>query len=164
MGLDGIRAYVVDIAVGPAHSLATPIRVKYMRGEDYAGRLGLGSGTGNIVTPTKVSFFSTSGNTGNADAITVGGSSSYVVRNDGFIYAFGENSYGQLGNGESAYEYDNAADSFKYSPVQVSGKDLTAVPDNLVMVAGNTANIDVTVSDSISITTVQPSRQASTGR
>ena len=77
-----------------------------------------------------------------------GGAASYVLKNDGYLYSFGVNDKGQLGNGESGEsgEFTNVEDSYKYSPVLVSGKQMKITPESFRIAAGGTENVEFTAS------------------
>ncbi len=106
----------IAVSAGTNHSLG--IRADsslWAWGDEFSGRLGNGSTTGNQYSPVKI------GSATDWIAISAGSSASYGIRADGSLWAWGSNVAGQLGIGAGP---DQA------SPVQV-GSDL-----NWVAVAG----------------------------
>ena len=85
------------MAAGASHSLAIGSDGKlYAWGFNGAGQLGTGSGTDS---PTPVGVNLPSGVT--ATAISAGNSHSLASGSNGKLYAWGDNTYGQLGNGSA---------------------------------------------------------------
>jgi alpha-tubulin suppressor-like RCC1 family protein len=100
----------VGVATGRSHSLVVLADGKVKAfGVNFYGQLGNGkSGSGqNQISPVEVSGIT------NAVAVSAGNDHSLVLLNDGSVKAFGDNRFGQLGNGTS--------DSSSNIPVTVSG-------------------------------------------
>ncbi len=89
-----------DIAAGWTHSLAVMENGDvYAFGGNHYGALGIGMGTGMQVfaTPLKIEGL------GPAKAVAAGNSSSFVLLENGDLYAFGYNNRGQLGLGDTEH-------------------------------------------------------------
>lgn len=98
---------VVEISAGYYHSLARKADgTVWAWGLDYAGRLGNGPDGGPGLSPVQVT-----GLTG-AIRISAGGGHSLALRNDGTVWAWGDNGKGQLGD---------ATTITREAPVRVSG-------------------------------------------
>ncbi|MFA4985992.1 MAG: chromosome condensation regulator RCC1 [Candidatus Brocadiia bacterium] len=83
---------------GGAHSMMlSPTGQVYTCGYNGSGQLGIG-GYDNADVPTLVSTLSDKG----VIAIAAGGFHSLALCSDGSVYAWGNNGYGQLGNGNTA--------------------------------------------------------------
>jgi alpha-tubulin suppressor-like RCC1 family protein len=94
-------ANIKAIAAGYAHSLALDNNGKvYATGFGNNGRLGLGSSIGDQYGFAEVPLPAGS----NIIAIAAGGSHSFLLDNNGSIYAAGEGYYGQLGLGSGSDE------------------------------------------------------------
>ena len=88
---------VVDVSAGGNHSLAVGADgFAYAWGSNGAGQLGDGTGTGSRV-PVQVT-----GASGLLTQVSAGGNHSLAVGSDGKTYAWGDNAFGQLGNGTVA--------------------------------------------------------------
>jgi len=94
------------IAAGRAHSLALVGGQVYAWGDNGSGQLGKAANTGRNPTPTLVQ-----GLPGGVDWIAGGRDSSFAIA-DGALYAWGNNTYGQLGVGGT---------SMRTSPTPVAG-------------------------------------------
>ncbi len=107
-------AGVTKVAGGDGYSLALSSGgVVYAAGSNAKGELGLGSGVDLAAT-----FQPIPGVSGIVD-ISAGstlGDYSVVLDHNGHVFAFGDNFYGQMGNGSSSSTY-------QYVPTQVSGLD-----------------------------------------
>lgn len=107
----GMSSDVTAIAAGQFHSLAIQNGGVYAWGDDYFGNLGDGNdnslGPGYSTTPVAAS-----GLTIGVTAIAADGGASFAVQN-GALYAWGSNSYGQLGTSSS--------DFINPTPAPVSG-------------------------------------------
>jgi alpha-tubulin suppressor-like RCC1 family protein len=104
-GLTGIAA----IAAGPLHTVAVKSDGSvWAWGENGWGQLGVGTTSNFYPVPTPVQA---SGITG-ATAVAVGYGYTVALKNDGTVWAWGDNEYGQLGDGTSAE---------RHSAVQASG-------------------------------------------
>ena len=89
--------------------------------------------------------------------IATGGSSSYIVLDDGFVYSFGNNHNGQLGDGyagedranwkpsptDPTKKVSNASDNDESKPVLVTGKNMKVKPESIKMFRGNSQKIEV---------------------
>ncbi|EPR11514.1 S8 family serine peptidase [Ruminiclostridium papyrosolvens] len=103
-GLSGITA----IAAGNSHSLALKNDgTVWAWGENYKGQLGDGRGRDFPQSLTVVQVAGLRGIT----AIAAGGTHSLALKNDGTVWAWGDNYYGQLGIGTT---------ETSYGPMQVS--------------------------------------------
>jgi alpha-tubulin suppressor-like RCC1 family protein len=91
----GLPAGVTAIAVGAAHSLALAGGKVYAWGDDYFGELGDGTAgsPASNPTPTEITLLPPG-----VTAIAAGQNHSLALV-DGKVYAWGDNSTGQLGNG-----------------------------------------------------------------
>ncbi len=87
-------ADVVQVSAGFYHSLARKSDgTVWSWGLDYGGRLGDGPGGDPGLVPVQVSGLA------NAASVSAGGSHSLALRSDGTVWAWGDNTYGQLGDG-----------------------------------------------------------------
>tara|TARA_B100001250_G_scaffold400210_1_gene410496 strand:- start:4287 stop:16886 length:12600 start_codon:yes stop_codon:yes gene_type:complete len=102
-----IPAKVVGISAGSAQVAAlTSDGYVYMWGTGSEGRLGQGSGdVGNKNTPVQVKGVGGSGFLSNIKQISCGGTQTLALANDGTLYAWGSNSEGQLGVGDTTARY-----------------------------------------------------------
>jgi uncharacterized repeat protein (TIGR03803 family) len=108
---------VVSVSAGFYHSMALRFDgLLWTWGRNDYGQLGLGISGGLKTTPNAVN--SLSGIVG----IAAGGFSSFAVRNDGTAWAWGRNSFGNLGDGTTV--------STRTAPVQITALS------NVVAVAG----------------------------
>jgi alpha-tubulin suppressor-like RCC1 family protein len=104
----GLSSPIVAIAGGNHHSLAlTSDGTVWAWGDNASGQLGDGSSGGFSSVPAQVSGLS------GIVAIAAGGDHSLALTADGTVWAWGDNTFGQLGNGSSG--------STSVVPVQVSG-------------------------------------------
>jgi alpha-tubulin suppressor-like RCC1 family protein len=101
-----IPKHAVQVAAGDNYCLALKYDgTVWAWGDNEFGQLGDGSTTTNKNTPVKVSGLS------NISMIAAGKSHSLALKNDGSVWAWGENQNGQLGDGTNTN---------KTTPVQVS--------------------------------------------
>lgn len=110
-GLSGVRA----IAAGDLHALALKSDGSvWAWGFNYYGQVGNGNSGANVLSPVRVSGLSS------AVAISAGpgGFTSYALKADGTVWAWGYDGLGQLGNGRSD---ENA------HPLPVAVSNLTGV-------------------------------------
>ena len=109
-GLSGVTA----ISAGGNHSLALKSDgTVWAWGWNSFGQLGDGTITTNRLTPVQVSGLS------GITAIAAGGEHSLALKQDGTVWAWGNNSFGQLGDGTTLY---------RPTPVQVSNlSGITAI-------------------------------------
>jgi alpha-tubulin suppressor-like RCC1 family protein len=109
--LSGVKA----IAVGDYHSLALKEDgTLWAWGRNAFGQLGDGTSENDRATPVQVS------NLSDVKAMDAGEDHSVALRTDGTVFAWGGNSYGQLGDGTSGTE--------RHTPVQVRGEPPTNAP------------------------------------
>jgi alpha-tubulin suppressor-like RCC1 family protein len=103
---------VQSIAPGVTHVLALKDGKVYAWGSNLYGALGINNRQARLVGyPMSVSDPSDpSGQLSNVIAIGTGWDSSYAIKADGTVWAWGSNSYGQLGDGTTTTQY---------TPVQV---------------------------------------------
>ena len=115
---NGYLTNVIAIAAGSNHSLALKSDgTVWTWGYNNYGQLGdNSSGLGaNKLTPVQVHGFNNSGYLYGVTAIDAGENHSLALKSDGTVWAWGYNTYGQLGNGYSG------AGTNKSTPVQVVG-------------------------------------------
>ena len=95
-------------------------------GSNYYGQLGNGQSGEDVFSSTSVSVAGIT----DAKAVSAGWDYSCALHQDGTISCWGDNTYGQLGNGQSTGDWkDNNADSLV--PVEVIGiADATAIASN----------------------------------
>ncbi|BDR54328.1 hypothetical protein KIMH_04390 [Bombiscardovia apis] len=87
------------ISTGAGHSLAiSSDHHAYSWGNNYYGQLGNGTTT-NRSTPTPVNPASSGNPTNTWTTISAGGNHGLIIGSDHHTYSWGNNSYGQLGNG-----------------------------------------------------------------
>jgi alpha-tubulin suppressor-like RCC1 family protein len=107
VNVSGLTSGVVAIGAGFEHSCAsTGVGAAKCWGENYLGQLGNGNNTRSNV-PVDVS-----GLTSGVVAVAVGGYQTCALTSAGGVKCWGDNGYGQLGNGNN---------SASYVPVNVSG-------------------------------------------
>jgi alpha-tubulin suppressor-like RCC1 family protein len=109
---------VTAIAAGYQNSLAVKSDgTVWSWGDGRYGQLGDGLDHGDILvtTPVRVSGLT------NAVAVSSGWFNAYAVRADGTVWAWGENSRGQLGNGVACPTPDTQGACASNVPVQVTG-------------------------------------------
>lgn len=126
----------IQISAGRNHSCAL-VDGGYVIcwGRNHRGQLGDGALTdqpipGYVVSPSGAGYLDS------IKAISAGKYHTLALHEDGTIWAWGENSYGELGNavsGGSSDAYDPAIDS--RIPVQVLNEIGTAPLDNIIMIA-----------------------------
>ncbi|WP_164009468.1 MopE-related protein [Pyxidicoccus trucidator] len=103
-GLPGVKA----LAAGISHSLALDLTGQvWAWGQNASGQVGLGSVGGTVLTPTKVAGLPL------IQRIAAGGSYSLALDADGKVWAWGQNTSGQVGTG--------AISLTVATPVQVTG-------------------------------------------
>jgi alpha-tubulin suppressor-like RCC1 family protein len=96
-------AQIISLAAGYRHTLARKNDgTVWAWGSNYAGQLGLGD-TANRSTPVQITSLGS-----NVTALTAGGDHSLVLKNDGTVWAWGWNNYGQLGLGDISNHYSPA--------------------------------------------------------
>ena len=107
---------IKDVAAGGRHSLTLKNDGTVLAwGANYFGQLGNGSTGGSSNTPGQVS------NLTDVKAIAISGPHSLALKNDGTVWAWGYNYYGQLGDGNSGIDPNTNADFVSNTPVQASG-------------------------------------------
>jgi alpha-tubulin suppressor-like RCC1 family protein len=98
-----------SVSVGRSHQCA--IRGKgylYCWGDDTYGQVGNGSTTGNPTSPVRVAGSSTSWT-----SVSAGATHTCGILGGGYLYCWGDDTYGQLGNGSTA--------GSQIGPVRVAG-------------------------------------------
>ena len=132
VGLGGIGnlSNVTSVAAGGQHSLALDTNGHvWAWGDDTYGQIGLaGSLTGSSATPVVVVGLPSS-------IVTIGAgyAHSLAVAQDGTVWAWGENGYGQLGNGTHTTGGQSASNA---TPTHVVGPSGTGTLNNVVAVTG----------------------------
>ena len=129
----GYLSNVVAVAAGSAHSMALKNDgTVWTWGEGSSGCLG-DNGTADQTTPVQVHGTNDVGHLSNIVAIAAGEAHSIALSVDGAVYAWGENSSGQLGDGTT---------TDRLTPVQVLGTNgvgyLTAI---ITIAAGDEHNL-----------------------
>lgn len=106
---------VIAAALGSYHALALDSDGQvWVWGENYRGQTGLGRSSHGSALPVRLSMVS------EITAVAAGENFSLAVADDGTVWAWGDNSNGQLGLGESV--------GIAFEPVQISGlEDVVAV-------------------------------------
>jgi len=100
-------AGVVQVSAGYYHSVARKgDGTVWTWGLNYLGRLGTGPDVGDALVPAQVTALA------NIVGISAGGGHTLALRADGTVWAWGENTYGQLGDGTT---------TARFFPVQVPG-------------------------------------------
>jgi len=111
----GCLSGVKSIAPGYAHVLALLNDGSVLAwGGNWFGQLGNGNGVVNSPVPIYVKGPGGEGNLTDVAAIVSGDNFALALKNDGTVWAWGVNGFGQLGNGD----YD-----CEYFPAQVKGAD-----------------------------------------
>lgn len=127
------RVDAIAVAAGGRHSLILrQNRQVYATGNGGAGRLGDGFSTTRNY-PTRVAF---------ADGIEIesidaGGARSFAIDTNGYLWAWGNGSYGRLGNGISAHSY---------VPVRVLGPSIISNERVIQVAAGDVHTLALTAS------------------
>jgi alpha-tubulin suppressor-like RCC1 family protein len=110
MKVSGISS-AVSIAAGSDHQVALDYYGRvYTWGRNWDGQLGTGADwTEDCSSPVKL--YSLTG----IIAVSSGENHCLALQNDGSVWAWGENTYGQIGDGSSGFSND------RFTPVKVSG-------------------------------------------
>ncbi|MBI3609808.1 MAG: hypothetical protein HY204_03790 [Nitrospirae bacterium] len=105
---------VVGIAAGYSHTLAVKTDgTVWAWGSNFSGQLGNGDlSLSNRSAPVQVVDTAATGFLSGIVAVAAGESHSLALKNDGTVWAWGDNSYGQLGDGTTAGQH--------VTPIQVS--------------------------------------------
>ena len=99
----GVLAGITSVAAGTNHSVAVSSNGSvYAWGNNGLGQLGNGSTTTPSRTPVQVLGVGGSGVLAGITSVAAGTNHSVAVSSDGSVYAWGDNSQGQLGNGTIA--------------------------------------------------------------
>ena len=129
---------IIEVAAGNYHSLALRSDGKiWAWGLDYSGQLGNGSsgtysGGGPILFPNPVQVGNLrTGYLTNVIAISAGFNSSYALKADGTVWAWGDNAYGELGDGTK---------TLRSFPVQVTNIISHVVFSDVIAVSGGNAH------------------------
>jgi alpha-tubulin suppressor-like RCC1 family protein len=131
---DGYLDNVIDIATGYMHSMALKSDgTVYSWGSNSMGQLG-NSTTENSSTPIQVIGEGGYGFLSDVIAIACGDEHSIALKSDGTLYAWGNNRWGQLGNGATGGSggFDPGIDYD--TPVQVTKSDGSDL-DNIIAIA-----------------------------
>lgn len=93
---DGITKPLIGVSSGAFSSYTTDSKGNvYAWGNNYEGQLGIGSSELTVATPTIISKLS------NVTSIAAGKEHALALTEDGKVYAWGNNVFGQLGTGNS---------------------------------------------------------------
>ncbi|MEX2239048.1 MAG: hypothetical protein WEB00_16135, partial [Dehalococcoidia bacterium] len=104
---------VVALAAGADHALALLADGTVLAwGSDEFGQLGNGPGRADSAEPVAVAGI------GSVQAIAAGDHHSLALRDDGVLFAWGQNDYGQLGNGDVA-DFDEQGFAREHLQVEV---------------------------------------------
>jgi len=98
----GTLSGIIGITAGGAHTIALDVGGNvWAWGSNFLGQLGIGTfGPDDLeITPVKVKGLSGEGYLSNIKVIIAGDAHSIALDNNGNVYAWGNNSYGQLGIG-----------------------------------------------------------------
>jgi len=118
---------IVAISAGFDHSLALKDDgTVWAWGDNSWGQLGQGTSSGFEPYPIQVKDSSGAGYLSEVVAIAAGPFHNLALKSDGTVWAWGENGYGQLGDGTT---------SEKDLPVQVRGEDGTGYLSNIIQIA-----------------------------
>jgi alpha-tubulin suppressor-like RCC1 family protein len=122
---------VTAIAAGGSHGLAlTSTGAVYAWGMNTSGQLGDNTTT-NQTSPVQVKGVGGTGTLANIKAIAAGGSHSLALSNTGTVYAWGSNTYGQLG--------DNTTTN-RLVPVQVKGVGGSGTLTSITAISAGTSH------------------------
>jgi uncharacterized repeat protein (TIGR03803 family) len=127
MRVSGLTGPVTSAALGEGHGLAVMSGQVYAWGDNYFGQLGDGSFTSHH-TPAVITSL-----TGAIIQVAAGDSHSLALRNDGTVWAWGGNRWGQLGDGTTIN---------RPAPVQVTG-----LPANIIQVVAGARHSAALASD-----------------
>eukprot|EP01080_Neovahlkampfia_damariscottae_P000781 gene781-9031_t len=123
---------VKDFAIGASNVIAIAVKngitSLWSWGSNSVGQLGVGSNISSSTVPLKVDFTSTSLEGKTPIEVSVGTSFVFVKASDNSLHAFGDNTYGQLGNGNT---------NGQFKPVSVN----TSMLDGKTIVQIATGNI-----------------------
>ena len=113
--LPGALGPITRIAAGGAHSFAlTAAGQLYAFGANFYGQLGNTTNNKTLEPNPAPTLVTLPGASGPATQIAAGGEHSLALTSTGQVYAFGKNSYGQLGNATN-----NRAEAANPTPTQV---------------------------------------------
>lgn len=123
------NANVIDISIQNTQNMyQTKDEKVYTWGENTKGALGVGNEEA-VSVPTLVAQNST-----NVFGIGAGYNNTYVISNEGFIYASGENALGQIGNATENNEVEH---------VLVGDTKFSVEPENNIMHIGDEEEIEI---------------------
>lgn len=118
------------LSFGDDHSAAIKTDgTLWMWGDDWEGQLGTGTEEWNHFEPAPVQIMS------DVAGVSLGGEHSAAVKTDGSLWIWGDNQYGQLGNGESG---SDASGHFKRSTVPIEIMPAGSIFDTSIHVTGIT--------------------------
>ncbi|WP_292593947.1 hypothetical protein [Mesotoga sp. UBA5847] len=123
---EGFLSDIIDIDCGLNHNIAlTRDGTLWSWGYNYYGQLGDGT-IENRSTPVEVRGPDEIGLMSDVTDIDAGGYSSIALKEDGSIWSWGNNDFGQLGDGTK---------TIRYSPVQVKGPNNASVIQDIIAVS-----------------------------
>ena len=141
-GGDGILSGVAAVKAGGYHALALKTDgTVWAWGKNDSGQLGDNTGTPGTDsdTPVQVKGEGGAGSLSGVSAVAAQGNYSVALKEDGTVWAWGDNAFGQLGNGFTGPDSD--------TPVQVVVEGGEGVLDGIVAITAGAAYASVLKSD-----------------